>query len=81
MPSEDLAPVVAVRMKKSWVLSFPLSTQPRLGSNWVDAQADLSLLGTLVILLVLSCGGSHYMKMLGKVCIPASTVHIYIYVH
>ena len=30
-------------MKKAWVLSYPLSTQQRLWSDWVDAQADLSL--------------------------------------
>ena len=30
-------------MKKSWVLSYPLSAQRRLWSDWVDAQADLSL--------------------------------------
>ena len=51
-PSEDsdqpghppsLIRVVAVRMKKAWVLSYPLSTQQRLWSDWVDAQADLSL--------------------------------------
>ena len=48
-PSEDsnqpghlpsLIRVFAVRMKKAWVLSYPLSPQWRL---WVDAQADLSL--------------------------------------
>ena len=33
----------AVRMKKPWVLSYPLSTQQRLWSDWADAQADLSL--------------------------------------
>ena len=32
--------VVTVRMKKTWVLSYPLSAQHRL---WSDAQADLSL--------------------------------------
>ena len=51
-PSEDsdqpghppsLIRVFAVRMKKAWVLSFPLSAQRRLWSDWVDAQADLSL--------------------------------------
>ena len=51
-PSEDsdqpghppsLIRVFAVRMKKPWVLSYPLSAQRRLWSNWVDAQADLSL--------------------------------------
>ena len=31
-------------MKKAWVLSYLLSTQRRLWSDWVDAQADLSLL-------------------------------------
>ena len=51
-PSEDsdqpghppcLIRVFAVRMKKAWVLSYPLSAQQRLWSDWVDAQADLSL--------------------------------------
>ena len=35
--------VFAVRMKKAWVLSYPLSTQRGLRSEWTDAQADLSL--------------------------------------
>ena len=30
-------------MKKPWVLSHPLSTQQRLWSDWMDAQADHSL--------------------------------------
>ena len=51
-PSEDsdqpghlpsLIRVFAVRMKKAWVLSYTLSRQRRLWSDWVDAQADLSL--------------------------------------
>ena len=59
-PSEDsdqpgrppsLIRVFAVRMKKQWVPSYPLSAQ-RMPS------ADLSLRWALVILLVLSCGGS-----------------------
>ena len=33
----------AVRIKKDWVLSYPLSAQQRLWSDWADAQADLSL--------------------------------------
>ena len=50
-PSEDsdqpghppsLIRVFAVRMKKPWVLSYPLSAQRRLWSDWADAQADLS---------------------------------------
>ena len=32
-----------VRMKKPWVLSYPLSAQRRLWSDWADAQADLSI--------------------------------------
>ena len=35
--------VFTVRMKKMGVLSYPLSSQRRLWSDWVDAQADLSL--------------------------------------
>ena len=33
----------AVHMKKHWAFSYPLSAQWRLLSDWVDAQADLSL--------------------------------------
>ena len=49
-PSEDsdqpghppsLIRVFAVRMKKTRVLSYPLSAQRRLWSDWADAQADL----------------------------------------
>ena len=39
----SLIRVFAVRMKKPWVLSYPLSTQRRLWSDWADAQAYLSL--------------------------------------
>ena len=39
----SLIRVFAVCMKKDWVLSYPLSPQRRLSSDWVDAQADLSL--------------------------------------
>ena len=48
-PSEDsdqpgyLIRVFAVCIKKAWVLSYPLSIQRRLWSDWADAQADLSL--------------------------------------
>ena len=51
-PSEDsdqpghppsLIRFFAVRMKKAWALSYPLSAQRRLWSDWADAQADLSL--------------------------------------
>ena len=50
--------VFAVRMKKAWILSYPLSTQRRLWSDWVDAQADVSLHWVQTHLLVLSCRGS-----------------------
>ena len=39
----SLIRVFAVCMKKPWVLSYPLRAQQRLWSDWVDAQADLSL--------------------------------------
>ena len=39
----SLIRVFAVRMKKAWVLCYPLSAQRRLWSDWADAQADLSL--------------------------------------
>ena len=51
-PSEDsdqpghppsLIRVFTDHMKTAWVLSYPLSAQQRLRSEWVDAQADLSL--------------------------------------
>ena len=41
--SPSLIRVFAVRMKKAWVLSYPLSAQRRLWSDWANAQADLSL--------------------------------------
>ena len=52
VPSEDsdqpghppsLIRVFAVRTKKPWVLSYLLSAQRRLWSDWVDAQAAVSL--------------------------------------
>ena len=51
-PSEDsdqpghlssLIRVFAVGMKKPWVLSYPLSRQRKLWTDWADAQAGLSL--------------------------------------
>ena len=42
-PSQSLIRVFAVRMKKAWVLSYPLSAQWRLWSDWADAKADVSL--------------------------------------
>ena len=43
MSPPSLIRVFAVRMKKAWVFSYPLSAQQRLRSDWADAQADLSL--------------------------------------
>ena len=34
--------VFAVRLKKPWVLSYPLSAQRRLWSDWAYSQADVS---------------------------------------
>ena len=39
----SLIRVSTVRLKQNWVLSYPLSAQRRLWSDWSDAQADLSL--------------------------------------
>ena len=41
--SSSLIRVFAIRMKKALILSYPLSAQRRLWSDWADAQADLSL--------------------------------------
>ena len=45
VPSEDsdCCQSFVVSMKKAWVLSYPLSAQWRLWSDWADAKADLSL--------------------------------------
>ena len=40
--SPSLIRVFAVRLKKSRILSYPLSAQQRLWSDWADAKADLS---------------------------------------
>ena len=41
--ASSLFRVFTVRMKNHWVLSYPLSALRRLWSDWVDAQAVLSL--------------------------------------
>ena len=46
-------------MKKAWVLSYPLSAQQRLWSDWADAQADLSLRLAHSHFVVFSWGGSY----------------------
>ena len=63
----SLIRVFAVRMKEPWFLSYPLSAQRRLWSDWADAQADLSLPWVHTILLVLSWGGSFLVSV--KDCI------------
>ena len=54
----SLIRVFAVRMKKSWVHSYPLSAQRRCWSNWADAQLIWVFAGRTVILSVLSWGSS-----------------------
>ena len=51
--------VFPARMKKAWVLSYPLSAQRRLWSDWVDALADLSLRWALTHFVVLLCRNSN----------------------
>ena len=59
----SLIRVFAIRIKKHWVLSYPLSALRRLWSDWADAQADPSSLGAQATLLVLSCGGSFLLSL------------------
>ena len=56
----SLIRVFTVCMKKLWVLSYPLSAQWRLWSDWMDAQADLNPRWVHIHFVVLSCHGSHY---------------------
>ena len=60
----SLISVFAVRMKKAWVLSYPLSAQRRLRSAWASQTGQMPRLiwvfaGRTVTLLVLSCRGSN----------------------
>ena len=50
---------LAVRMKKAWVLSYPLSAQRRLWSDWRMPRLIWVFPGCTLILLVLSCRGSN----------------------
>ena len=52
--------VFAVRMKKAWVLSYPLGTQWRLIRLGRCPGWSESSLSTHAVLLVLSCCGSYY---------------------
>ena len=61
----SLIRVFAVCMKIVWFLSYPLSAQRRLWSDWADAQARLIWVfaGRTVILLVLSWSGSYVINV------------------
>ena len=63
----SLIRIFTIRMKKAWVLSYPLSVQRRLWSDWADAQADLSLrwvhthfVGFVMSWLIYYQGREHY---------------------
>ena len=59
--NSSLIRVFAVCLKKAWVLSYPLSAQWRLWSDWTDAQADLSLhWAHMPFCWVLSWGGCYF---------------------
>ena len=100
-PSEDsdqpghppsLIRVFAVSMKKAWVLSYPLSAQRRLWSDWADAQADLSLrwahshivgfvtrrllLSMFTVLLVVNVSLIGFVFYTGYVCIKHVSITI-----
>ena len=64
--SPSLIRVFAVRMKKAWVLSYPLSAQRRLWSDWADAQADLRLHWTL----------THFVGFVMSQLMCASCIHM-----
>ena len=56
----SLVRVFAVPMKKAWVLSYPLSAQLRIWSEWLDSKLIWVLACQTSILLVLSWGGSYF---------------------
>ena len=67
----SLIRVFAVRMKKTWVLSYLLSGQRRRLSVWADAQADLSLRGCTghfvgFVMRRLKCQGRSFRSFLSK---------------
>ena len=47
--------VFAVRMKKAWVLSYPLSAQWRPWSDWADAGRTCHFVGFVMRWLIFSC--------------------------
>ena len=60
----SLTRVFAVRMKKALVLSYPLSAQQRLWSDWADTQTDLRHRWAHSHFVGLSWGGSIFCCML-----------------
>ena len=80
----SLIRIFAVRMKKDWVLSYPLSAQRRLWSDWADAQADLSLRSVHThFVFFLSRRGSHIRDALqyGRDAFLVSSPCVYPQVH
>ena len=78
----SLIRVFAVRMKKTWVLSYPLSAQRRLWSDWVDAQADLSLhwahshfVGFVMSWLIFTCTPSY--ALWNHHCLASTTSNLH----
>ena len=74
-PSEDtdqpghppsLIRVFAVRMKKAWFLSYPLSAQRRHCEDWADAQADPSLRWAHMQFRWFSHKAAHVLSMAGS---------------
>ena len=61
MPS--LIRVFAVHLKKACVLSYPLSAQRRLWSDWANAQADLNLCWATVIFCWFCHEAAHMMMI------------------
>ena len=62
--SPSLISVFAVRVNKAWVLSYPLSAQRRLWSDWADARLIWVFTGRTVTLLVLSSRGSNVLSQI-----------------
>ena len=70
--------VFAVRMKKQWVLSYPLSALRRLWSDCADAQGWFeSSLGAKAILLDLSWGGSYSESASSPSLVASEINHIF----
>ena len=94
-PSEDsdqpghpssLIRIFAVRRKNHWVLSYPLSAQRRVWSDWADAQTDPSLrwahshiVGFLMRRLIYACGSFCAPPLLCLLVIPCPWFHLPIF--